>query len=835
VLFIAFLAIAVTFKEGAFRLRIPLISRPAASLSASFAAPRALALSLAVLAAALFPAFSHAQNSASKDSGSYGPIVAIVSPEYADVLKGEAKIVIAIKPRRYPAQGVELLVDGKAVTGVLPVQTKFTWKTSLFVDGPHTLGVRVTDTQGFIGQAETMVYINNARPADSTAPILRWLGVENGQKLSGRANIRLEASDNFGVKYVFLTLNSAITPDKKPVLASWMTNRPPYEFSIDTTRYKDGMYVLDALAFDAADNERNAPRLTVGFFNSAPEAPVAPETSAPSETPAPKNPDSGSAGESVAPSTSGSPRIAPPLTAQAAPPREVAPPQGTVTTTPNGWIATAPAPTDTQTAQSGEPRITTHALASRPPLPTRDTSQNETPTPAPAVQPQAVQPQAVQTQAAQPQKSQTPTVQVPVAPQVRISRTQVEKTAQAPSVTVSGQSNTTSAISSRTLNNQRLAVAPEIRWTTPGEFRSSAKTSANASTTFSSQAAPPAWSTPSLPAPDIAPLATETHTLQLTIPQTATPQVKSAMHSGAQLSQSTLAIGPNTRIAGIEPNRSREPLSVAAVIAALPTATAPTQIAATSEPSAVKTNTAKTNTVKTVAKTTARTTSIAQAPDTRRVFAAPLSTPRVAAAGSTPSLPTAPRLAFSPNLNKPSAPAPANAAIVVSPASDIPAVHIAQKDETLAAIAARYKMPVSAVAAANNVQANAKIARGAQVILPQALVVSYKGQAVTGDVAPLLIGSTSVAPFRFLFEKQGGTMDWDAASQRVTARNANYEVSLEIGSDKALVNQKEVMMDMAAFLLSGRTMVPVRFFEKALQAKVEWEPSTGRIFVAMTP
>ena len=126
------------------------------------------------------------------------------------------------------------------------------------------------------------------------------------------------------------------------------------------------------------------------------------------------------------------------------------------------------------------------------------------------------------------------------------------------------------------------------------------------------------------------------------------------------------------------------------------------------------------------------------------------------------------------------------------------------------------------------------MAKGSRVLLPQALTISYKGQNITGDVAPLLIGSTSVAPFRFLFEKQGGKMRWDAAGRRVTARNGSYEVSLEIGSDKAIVNQEEVLMDMAAFLLSGRTMVPVRFFEKALHAKVEWEPSTGRIFVAMT-
>ena len=71
------------------------------------------------------------------DSGSYGPVVTIVSPEFSDVLKGETQIVVAVTPRRYPAQSIELLVDGRSVSGVLPIQTKFAWKTSMFVDGPH--------------------------------------------------------------------------------------------------------------------------------------------------------------------------------------------------------------------------------------------------------------------------------------------------------------------------------------------------------------------------------------------------------------------------------------------------------------------------------------------------------------------------------------------------------------------------------------------------------------------------------------------------------------------------------------------------------------------------
>ena len=49
-----------------------------------------------------------------------------------------------------------------------------------------------------------------------------------------------------------------------------------------------------------------------------------------------------------------------------------------------------------------------------------------------------------------------------------------------------------------------------------------------------------------------------------------------------------------------------------------------------------------------------------------------------------------------------------------------------------------------------------------------------------------------------------------------------------------MVNRKDVMMDLAAFLLSGRTMVPVRFFEQALHAQVDWDPTSGRLYVAMS-
>ncbi len=180
----------------------------------------------------------------------------------------------------------------------------------------------------------------------------------------------------------------------------------------------------------------------------------------------------------------------------------------------------------------------------------------------------------------------------------------------------------------------------------------------------------------------------------------------------------------------------------------------------------------------------------------------------------------------------------ARAAITVAPLppgspGSLPTFHTAAKGETLASISRQYKLPINVVASHNKIAPNVALAAGQKVTLPQTLAISYQGKPVTGDVAAMMVGSTGVTPFRFLFEKQGGKLEWDGKNHRVTARNSTHQVTLNIGDDKAMVNEKEVMMDLAAFLVSGRTMVPIRFFENALQASVEWEPATGRLFVAM--
>ena len=166
-------------------------------------------------------------------------------------------------------------------------------------------------------------------------------------------------------------------------------------------------------------------------------------------------------------------------------------------------------------------------------------------------------------------------------------------------------------------------------------------------------------------------------------------------------------------------------------------------------------------------------------------------------------------------------------------ATPIPTSYRAERNTTLRAVAARFGLPVELVALSNGWAPDMKVLSGMEVKLPRPLQISYNGVPVTGDAPSMLMGDTAVTAFRFMFEKTGGKMEWDAKNQRVIARKDGREVTLTIGSNVAKVGDREVMMEIAAFLFQGRTMVPLRLFEEGLNAQVEWNPQTGRLVVAM--
>lgn len=91
-------------------------------------------------------------------------------------------------------------------------------------------------------------------------------------------------------------------------------------------------------------------------------------------------------------------------------------------------------------------------------------------------------------------------------------------------------------------------------------------------------------------------------------------------------------------------------------------------------------------------------------------------------------------------------------------------------------------------------------------------------------------GSVLVPP-RAIFESLGAAVEWDGATQTVTATKEGKTVVLTIGSNIAYVNGVPVTLSAPAQLINGHTMVPVRFVSEALGGAVEWNEASKSVIV----
>ncbi|MBI2973715.1 MAG: hypothetical protein HYY39_08025 [Armatimonadetes bacterium] len=114
----------------------------------------------------------------------------------------------------------------------------------------------------------------------------------------------------------------------------------------------------------------------------------------------------------------------------------------------------------------------------------------------------------------------------------------------------------------------------------------------------------------------------------------------------------------------------------------------------------------------------------------------------------------------------------------------------------------------------------------------QAIRVIVDGQPVFFDQPPVTIGGRVLVPLRGVFEQLGAFVDWDRATNTVTAVRAGTQIQLRIGSRQALVNGAPVFLDTPPMVVRGRTLVPLRFISEALGARVDWDPGARTVFIS---
>ena len=151
--------------------------------------------------------------------------------------------------------------------------------------------------------------------------------------------------------------------------------------------------------------------------------------------------------------------------------------------------------------------------------------------------------------------------------------------------------------------------------------------------------------------------------------------------------------------------------------------------------------------------------------------------------------------------------------------------------DTLAGIAKTFQVTPRSILVASGLPDNTPVKCGMRVRVPGTFQVVLNDQRIAFDVPPRVENGMPLAPFRQIMEHAGGVVLWFPDTQTVRGTNEKTEVELKIGSRQAQVNQQNVTLDRAPFIDRGRTMVPVRFVEEALDLKAEYDAKNGAIYL----
>lgn len=106
---------------------------------------------------------------------------------------------------------------------------------------------------------------------------------------------------------------------------------------------------------------------------------------------------------------------------------------------------------------------------------------------------------------------------------------------------------------------------------------------------------------------------------------------------------------------------------------------------------------------------------------------------------------------------------------------------------------------------------------------------------VSFDVQPKIHNGRTLAPFRALAEALNVKVDWDGATNTVTAQDAATTVRLQINNATAYLNNSPIKLDVPPMLVNDRTVIPLRFFSEAFKCTVAWEDSTNSVKIYSPP
>ncbi len=159
------------------------------------------------------------------------PVVKIIYPENGDYISGEIYVNITAQDAFIGPQ--EYSIDDR---GWEPIVVA--WNTTEYLDGWHTLSIRVYDMIGHLTQQTINLYVDNTPPKCSiVSPV-------EDQYIEAIYTFEISATDLVGVDYVNITIFDMM------IEVPLNSETGYYEYSVDTRTVDDGIYAINATAYD---------------------------------------------------------------------------------------------------------------------------------------------------------------------------------------------------------------------------------------------------------------------------------------------------------------------------------------------------------------------------------------------------------------------------------------------------------------------------------------------------------------------------------------------------------------------------------------------------------
>lgn len=111
------------------------------------------------------------------------------------------------------------------------------------------------------------------------------------------------------------------------------------------------------------------------------------------------------------------------------------------------------------------------------------------------------------------------------------------------------------------------------------------------------------------------------------------------------------------------------------------------------------------------------------------------------------------------------------------------------------------------------------------------LKVLLNGTVLTLNPNPVILNGRTMVPLRGIFEAMGADVTYDPADRTITGTRDSQTLFLTLGSNKALVNGREILLDVPPQLINDRSFVPARLIGESFGATVEWDGFGNRVLI----